>query len=110
MRLFKLIAVLLFSLWGTQLSAGTGHSHAPVDANKASTIATKVVSTLVKNNVIESSWNTVKIGNIEQKAFGSNREWVATFSNPQITDKSKQTLYIFLTLSGEYLAANYTGK
>ena len=27
-----------------------------------------------------------------------------------ITDEEKQTLYVFLTISGEYIAVNYTGK
>lgn len=110
MRLFKLITVLLFSLWGSLAFAGTGHSHAPVEADKASVIATKVVSNLVNQNVIDASWTSVTIASIEQKVFGGNREWVATFNNPQVADKNKQTLYIFMTLSGEYLAANYTGK
>ena len=82
MRLFKLIAVLLFSLWGSQVLAGAGHSHAPVEADKASAIATKVVSNLVIQKVIDSSWNSVKITNIEQKVFSPLWKAMVTIYTP----------------------------
>ncbi len=37
-------------------------------------------------------------------------EWLVIFNNENITDEEKQTLYVFLTISGEYIAVNYTGK
>ena len=41
----------------------------------------------------------------------SNRfEWVVSYKNHAVEDKSKQTLYVFLSVTGEYLAANFTGK
>jgi hypothetical protein len=35
---------------------------------------------------------------------------VAVFVNDKITDPAKQKLYVFMTLGGDYLAANYTGE
>jgi len=32
------------------------------------------------------------------------------YINKKITDTEKQKLYVFLTIGGEYIAANYTGK
>lgn len=110
MRMFKYIAVLVIGLWSVQALAGGGHSHAPVTAEKASAIATKIVSNLVDQNVLEPSWKSVNIAKIEEKVFNGSKEWVVSFNNPQVQEEKKQTLYIFLTLSGEYVAANYTGK
>lgn len=51
----------------------------------------------------------------------ANRAWVlalasvllvpaAVFDNSVAPDKTKQTLYLFRTLDGHYMAANFTGK
>ena len=110
MRNFKIVLVLLSLLWSPFALSGTGHSHAPVSAQKATTIATKIVTNLVSQGVIDPSWQKVEIAKIEEKTFDGNKEWVASFNNPNIVEKEKQVLYIFLTLGGEYLAANYTGQ
>lgn len=36
--------------------------------------------------------------------------WLIIFINEKITNTSKQKLYVFLTLAGDYIAANFTGK
>jgi hypothetical protein len=107
--MYKMIMVLVMSLLAFGVFAGSGHSHAPVDENKASLIATKIVSNLVNRGVIEESWKSIEISKIEAKTFKGSKEWVAAFTNPEVSEPEKRTLYIFLTLSGEYLAANYTG-
>ena len=33
-----------------------------------------------------------------------------TFKNPAVTDASKQTLYMFYSPSGNFIAANFTGQ
>lgn len=33
-----------------------------------------------------------------------------TFKNPAIEDVTKQTLYMFYTLTGNFIATNFTGK
>ncbi|MCU7839810.1 MAG: hypothetical protein KZQ94_10600 [Candidatus Thiodiazotropha sp. (ex Troendleina suluensis)] len=111
MRMYKMVMliVMAMSLMSFSVLAGSGHSHAPVDKEKASILATRIVSSLANRDVIEKSWQTVEITEIEVKAFKGGKEWVATFNNPSISDPEKRTLYVFLTLSGEYLAANYTG-
>jgi hypothetical protein len=65
---------------------------------------------LVKKGTIDNSWGTAGVSNTEKKRFGNNNEWVVSFDNPQIKDKSKQTLYVFIGLTGEVTGANYTGK
>lgn len=37
-------------------------------------------------------------------------EWVVIFNNQKISESDKQKLYVFLTLNGEYIAANHTGN
>ena len=38
------------------------------------------------------------------------KEWVVEFANGTAPDKTKQTPYLFYTLDGYYVAANFTGK
>ena len=106
--LFMLLASPVFA--GAGHDHGHGHSHDPVTKAQAEEIATKTVAKLVNRGKIDESWNAVGVSTSEQKKFGKNMEWVIVFINKQVADPEKQTLYIFLTLTGEYLAANYTGN
>lgn len=100
--------------------AGTGHSHdkdgghshasGPISAAKAKTRATQTMQSLVKRGVIDKSWTSVKPAKVEKKTFAKGEEWVVSFDNDQVKDKSKKTLYVFYSLDGHYIAANYTGK
>ena len=51
---------------------------------------------------------TLSIKKKELKIFGKKTEWVVTFDNEKGVKGKK--LYIFLKLSGEFVAANFTGK
>jgi hypothetical protein len=97
-------------LAGANHDHGHGHSHEPVTQEQAELTANHIMSTLVKRGVVDKSWDGIQVKKSEQKNFGGQMEWVISYDNTEITDKEKQTLYIFLTLSGEYLAANYTGQ
>ena len=89
-----------------------GHSHAPalVDQVTAEKNADEVIASLVERDKIDKSWLILKASSIEKKEFNGRSEWVVTFNNETIADIDKQTLYVFLTPGGEYVAANYTGK
>ena len=89
---------------------GHSHSHDPVSQSQAEKTALKSVGQLVKKGKIDNSWSSVTVAKSEKKKFGKNMEWVVSFNNKKISDTSKQTLYVFLSLTGEYIAANYTGK
>jgi len=114
MRIQALIFGLVVSLfsWGAWAGPGHdhGHSHDPVSQSQAETIATESVSRLVERGKLDASWKGVKVAKAEQKKFGDQMEWVVSFQNSNASDPSKQTLYVFLTLGGEYLAANFTGN
>ena len=87
-----------------------GHSDGPISAEKAKTRATSTMQSLVKKGVISKSWHSVKAAKAEKKTFAKAEEWVVSFKNDKIKDKSKKTLYIFYSLNGHYIAANYSGK
>lgn len=89
---------------------GHSHSHEPVSKAQAEQVAIKSVAQLIENGKIDSSWKSAGVAKSEQKQFGSKLEWVISFANDKISDPKQQTLYVFVTLTGEYLAANYTGK
>lgn len=87
-----------------------GHSHGPISAETAKARATKTMLNLAKRGVIDNSWASAKAAKAEKKTYAKGPEWVVSFNNDKVKDKSKQTLYIFYSLNGQYIAANYTGK
>lgn len=89
---------------------GHNHSHEPVTQVQAEEVANRIVAQLVEKGKIDNSWQSVKVNHAMKKKFGNNMEWVINFKNKNISDPDKQTLYVFLTLSGEYIAANYSGN
>ena len=58
----------------------------------------------------DASWKTVKHDKVEQVDGKKGKEWKVVFKNLAAPDKDKQTLYVFLSLPGNVLAANHTGK
>jgi hypothetical protein len=114
MKLTALLIVFILNLASFPLMAGSGHdhghSHAPVTEEKASSNATKIVATLANKKTIDTSWVTIKASSVDKVTVQGNSEWKIVFVNKNISDLKKQTLYVFLTLSGDYIAANFTGK
>lgn len=114
MNIQSIIVIFVLSLFSGAVTAGAnhdhGHSHEPVTQQQAEQNASRVLSTLVSRGVIEDSWGAIRVASSEQKVFGGQTEWVVSYRNESVSDPSKRTLYIFLTLAGEYLAANYTGQ
>ena len=94
---------------GHDHSAG-GHSHAKITENQALVTAKTKISSLIKKETIDKSWENVDASKVEKKIFGKNEEWVVSFNNSQIEDKSKQTLYVFVDLYGEVTGANFSGN
>ena len=88
----------------------SNHGHGPIDAAKAKAKATKTMISLAKRGVIDQSWTSTQPVKAEKKTFAKGEEWMVSFNNDQIKEKAKQTLYIFYSLDGHYIAANYTGK
>ena len=117
----NLVSTLLFLsalLFGMPIMAGGGHehdsdgghSHGPISNDNAINRALKKVKQMAHAGKIDSTWTTVKTARAEQKTYSKGPEWVVTFKNDKVSDTAKQTLYLFFSLDGHYIAANYTGN
>lgn len=112
----NLTAAVLFSalLFTTPAMAGTGHDHGhaqeAITSKEAVSRASEKVKNLAEAGKIDSTWAGIESSNVEQKTFGHDPEWVITFKNNKVSDVTKQTLYVFFSLGGQYIATNYTGK
>lgn len=104
----SLFSVVVFA--GANHDHGHSHSHDPVSQTQAEKAAIKSIANLIKKGKVDSSWKSIPVSKSEKKKFGDKMEWVVSFKNDKVSDASKQTLYVFLSLTGEYIAANYTGK
>ena len=51
-----------------------------------------------------------KVDKLEQVDGKRSTEWKLSFRNPAAADKSKDTLDLFYTLPGNFIAANHTGQ
>lgn len=114
MRIQIIILTLLLGIFPLAVIAGAGHdhghSHDPVSQLTAEETAIKSVAKLVDKGKIDKTWKSIGVAKSEKKEFSGHKEWVISFKNTNISDSSKQTLYIFLSLTGEYIAANFSGK
>jgi len=114
MRIKIFFLTLALSFFSLTVTAGSGHdhghSHAAISQSQAEDAAIKRVAKLVEAGKIDKSWGAVGVAKSIQKNFSGHQEWVVSFNNTKISDSTKQTLFIFLTLGGKFLAANYTGK
>ncbi len=118
MQLTILLFGFILSVSALPVMAGSGHDHdhghshsyTPVSQEKASANATEIVAALVNRNKLDKSWISIAASSVDKITVQDNPEWVVVFVNKNITDADKQTLYVFLTLGGDYIAANFTGK
>ena len=109
-----MISTFTFAGVGGGHSHGHGHSHgAPkevkkIDAEKAEKLARNKVRVLAFQEKVDASWNDAKLASADVKETKGKKEWLITFSNEK--GKKGKTLYVFLKLDGEFVAANFTGK
>ena len=75
----------------------------------AQTKAKAVLGTLIERKVVGASWRAVGPAAASVREKAGAKEWVVTFRNPKERARAKRTLYVFLTETGEYKAANHTG-
>lgn len=65
---------------------------------------------LIKAGKLDPSWQTAKLSQAELVDGKKGKEWKLSFNNPNANDASKQTLYLFFSQPGNFIAANFTGK
>ncbi|WP_127717037.1 DUF6488 family protein [Halobacteriovorax sp. HLS] len=115
MKYLLLIGSLLFS-FSSFAGPGGGHSHGhshshskkSISIEKTEEVGRYHVKRLINSGKIDASWKSSTFDKSEKKKFGKKTEWVVTFDNEKGVKGKK--LYIFLKLSGEFVAANFTGK
>lgn len=113
MRRYIICLLIALALPVTSAYAGAGHSHGPVTPVKeeqAIKNASDAVAAIAKKGKLEASWNGVKPQEAKTVTNQFGQEWVVIFTNPKAADQEKKTLYVFLSLDGQYLGANFTGS
>ena len=112
MKILATTLVLSSLFFGTPVIAGSGHDHGhshvqtPATKETAESNAGKAIAALVVQKKLDSPTDS----KIFTHVINRDTEWLVIFINKNITDTEKQKLYVFLTLAGEYIAANFTGK
>jgi hypothetical protein len=108
-----LIAVLLTAGGGHVALAHPNHVHPAakpeVDEAGAKARAQAELERLLSVKKIDATWKDVPVSTVEKKQMKKRWEWLVTFDNPA-PDAKKKTLYVFLKPSGDFVAANFTGK
>ena len=116
MKKFVSIATLIATLAITPVAfAGGGgschfHGNSPIKETTLVGCASEYKDGLASNGKIDPSWKGVKLDKAEPVEGKKMKEWKFTFKNPAEKDATKQTLYMFYTLTGNFIAANFTGK
>lgn len=112
LSIIALTAALVAPLSAT---AGVGsrchfHGKKPASETTVSQCATQRRDALVKTGKLDASWQAIEPAQPAQVDGKNAKEWKVVFQNPAITDASKKTLYMFFSLPGNFIAANYTGQ
>ena len=91
---------------------GSCHFHGSKPATESVVIgcASQRKEALIKAGKVDASWTAVKQDKVEVVDGKKGKEWKLSFKNPAVADPTKQTLYMFYTLPGNFIAANFTGQ
>ena len=109
--------LLLLTLTFTTLYAKNGYdyyhygndssTYKKLNKTEISKIAKAEIKRLGMEKKIPKSWKSTPISKIEKS---NTDDWMVTFNNLKIKDKSKRNLYVFVDIYGKVQGANYTGK
>lgn len=120
MKLVKIVTVLSLLVSASAFAEG-GHSHGPgghshgaaaavLTEDQAKEKSRAELARLVKATKLETSWNQAVFSAIEKKDVSGKQEWMVTYKNSAAAEKAKTELFVFLDLSGKFIAANHSGK
>ena len=115
MKKFIFAALTLSTaLWTPAALASEGgscHFHGSKPATEAtvSGCALQRKDSLVKTGKLDAAWSAVQPASIQAIDGKKGKEWKVTFKDAAAKDTSKETLYMFFTLPGNFIAANFTG-
>jgi hypothetical protein len=102
-------------IWTTPTFAAAGgscHFHGSKQAPEATVVgcANQRKDTLIESGKLDKTWQAVKHDQVQLSNGAKGMEWRVTFKNTAVQDKSKETLYMFFTPVGNFVAANFTGQ
>jgi hypothetical protein len=109
-------SIVVLSILGTSAAfAGeeaSCHFHGSKPATEATVLgcADKQKARLVDKGSVPPSWTGVSQKTIDQVDGKNGKEWRVTYSDPDKADKDEAQLYMFFSLPGNFIAANFTGK
>ena len=91
---------------------GSCHFHGSKPATDAVVIdcATQRRDELIAKGKLDKSWQTVRVEKAELVDAKKGKEWRVIFKDAAAKDKAKETLYLFFTPPGNFIAANFTGQ
>lgn len=91
---------------------GSCHFHGNKPAKESVVIdcADKRKTLLLSKGKLTPIWQGVKHDKAELVDGKNGKEWKVTYQNAQSKDKDQQTLFMFFTPTGNFVAANFTGK
>lgn len=104
------LPLLSAPVWADEAGSCHFHGSKPATAETVAGCAVQRKAQLIKQGKLDASWDSVKSGAPEQVDGKKGKEWKLIFHNPSAADKNKQTLYMFYTLPGNFIAANFTGQ
>ena len=103
------LLLLCTLLAGGGLRAHPGHG-ADISREQAVERAATEIERLTAQGKLEKSWPIEsRLVSAAVADRGNRPEWVVVFENRNAQTTSDR-LYVFLSLTGEYLAANFTGR
>lgn len=105
-----LLASPVMAAGGHEHGPGGSHAQGPITSDAAVMKAVAQVKSLIQKGKLDNSWSEAKLLESKQKDFGRGQEWVVSFKNAKEKDTAQQTLHVFYTLNGSYLATNFTGQ
>lgn len=107
-----LVSTLIATPAAMAAEGSSCHFHGNKTASEAvvTQCADQRKASLVKAGKLDASWQAVKLDKAELVEGQKGKEWKVTFKNPAVTDAVKQTLYIFFSQPGNFIAANHTGQ
>ncbi len=98
------------SVWASEGGSCHFHGHAPAKESVITGCANGQKNALVASGKLDTSWRAVAVDKAETVEGKKMKEWKLTYKNAAEKDPGKQNLYIFYTLTGNFIAANFTGQ
>ena len=106
---------VLCAVWAPAAFADEGggchfHGSKPAAESVVTGCAEQRKQALIKGGKLDASWAGIKPVKTEAVDGKKGKEWKLTYTNPAVPDTGKRTLYMFYSLPGNFIAANFTGQ